>query len=234
LIVVALDAWPGDQRLPVFTSAIGWGELAYLRGDWAGTREWVVRAREIEPVAMAPYPTRMPPAGGAAAAAEAFRAFREEIDPLIPDWTRPVQCLFLADTIRVAGDADAAGALHRDFAGLAGWWAVSTFAYCGGPYDRGLGVYAATAGDLDAAVAHFERALAMTEAMGSPPHAVITRLELATSLAQRDGPDDAARAATEIDVARRDAERVGMPGWIVLLDALAAGDREPWRLAIPD
>ncbi len=74
----------------------------------------------------------------------------------------------------------------------------------------------------------------MAEAIGSPPHAVITRLELATALMQRDGPGDAARAATEIDVARRDAERVGMPGWIDRLDALAAGDREPWRIAIPD
>lgn len=230
----ALEEWPGDQRVPAFTAVLGRAVLAFLEGDWAGERRGLGRAREIEPLAMAPYPDRPPPDRGASAAATAIRTFREEIDPLVPDWTRPVQCINLSETARTAGDAEVARALYREFSGLRGRWAVNTFAWCGGTYDRGLGVLAATAGDLDGAVDHLDRAVVMAESLGSPPHAVINRLELATALVTRDGPGDAARAATEIDTARRDAERVGMPGWIVLLDALAAGDREPWRLALPD
>ena len=232
--LAVLDAWPGDQRLPRLTVAVGRAVLAYQRGDWAAERMLIARCREVEPMAMVPYPDRLAPAGGAAAAAAAVRAFRDGIDPLVPAWTRPVQAALLPAVVRSAGDGDAARALYREFSGQRGLWAVNTMAWCGGPYDTGLGILAAVGGDLDSAVDHLDRAVGMADAMGSPPHAVIARLELATALTQRDGPGDAARAATEIDVARRAAEQVGMPGWIDHLDALAAGDPEPWRIGIPD
>ncbi len=114
--------------------------LAYLRGDWEAAARLLGRPAEIEPLAMAPYPDRSSSRGGVAGASPPCRSFREDINPLIPDWTRPVQCIFLADTVRLAGDADTARDVYRQFSGLAGWWAVNTFAWCGGPYDPGLGV----------------------------------------------------------------------------------------------
>ncbi len=64
---------------------------------------------------------------------------------------------------------------------------------------------------------------------------MIARLELATTLTLRDGPggtDACPRRRSRLP--RRDAEHVGMPGWIDRLDTLAAGDPEPWRIGIPD
>jgi len=230
-----LGSWPGEQRLPRFGAAVGRMLLAYLRGDWAGAGECGAYSYEIEPVIMAPYPDLYAPfRSGIEGAVATLRTFREDISPLLPDWTRPVSAINLASLVRLVGDVDAARDAYEEFAARSGEWAVNTTLWCGGPYDTGLGVLAVTLGDLDTAVDHFARAVGMADAMGSPPHAVIARLELATALTLRAGPDDAARAATTIDVARRDAERVGMPGWIDRLDALGAGDPEPWRIGITD
>jgi hypothetical protein len=229
-----LAAWPGGQRIPQFAAAVGRMYLEYLRGDWHAAGVCAAHTYEIEPVMMAPYPDNYAQyRGGVGGAVATLRTFREEIGPLMPDWTRPVQAINLSSLVRLAGDGDAAREAYEEFAGRSGEWAVNSYMWCGGPYDTGLGLFAATRGDLDGAVAHFTRAIELADALGSPPHGVIGRLELATAYALRDGSGDAARAAAEIEVARRDAERVGMPGWIDRLDALAAGDPEPWLVGIP-
>jgi hypothetical protein len=188
-----------------------------------------------EPVTMAPYPRRFAPfRDGVRGAAASLRSFLDDIDPLLPEWTRHVQVTNLAPLVRLVGDADVADRVYREFAARSGQWAVNTTVWCGGPYDTGLGIFAVTVGDLDRAVAHFDRAVGMADALGSPPYAVIARLELATALRTRGTAGDADRATTAIAAARGDAERVGMPGWIDRLDALAAGDHDPWRLGIAD
>ncbi len=118
---------------------------------------------------MAPYPNSYEQyRGGVEGAIATVRSFREDVSPLLPDWTRPVQAINLSSLVRLAGDVDAARDTYEQFVGRAGEWATNTYMWCGGPYDTGFGVLAA-AGDLATAIDHFDRAVGMADAIGSPP-----------------------------------------------------------------
>ncbi len=198
---------------------------------------------EIEPVMMAPYPDQLRrPAAGSTAAIATVRSFREDDQPVAPRLDPTGAGINLVVTVRLAGDVDAARDAYRQFSGVPGEWATTPTSGAGGRTTRVRGATPPTAGDLDTAIDHFDRAVGMADAIGSPPHAVIARLELATALTLRDGPGDAG--------ACRDGDRRRPPrrraGGHARLDrpprrarrrrpAVALGiPREPWRIAIPD
>ena len=93
------------------------------------------------------------------------------------------------------GDARRTGALgeqlepYVDRAVIAGRAAI-----CLGPVARYAGIAAAAAGRLDLAIAHLERALAMSRRWGAEPTIAAIRLELADALEQAGDARSAARA----------------------------------------
>jgi tetratricopeptide (TPR) repeat protein len=89
---------------------------------------------------------------------------------------------------------------------------------CFGAVDRTLGLAARTAGDLDAAVVHLERAVTANRRLGNRPLHAIALADLAATLRQRGAAGDAERAADTIAEAIAAADSLG-------LDARAAA----WR-----
>ena len=81
---------------------------------------------------------------------------------------------------------------------------------CLGSTERFLGLAARTAGDLDQAISHFERAIAADRRLGNRPLAAIAAADLASTLAGRGHTGDRARAAALWDGAIADAESMGM------------------------
>jgi hypothetical protein len=138
----------------------------------------------------------------------------------------------LSENLRVLGEREVAAALAAEFAGHSGYYFTNGTCWCYGPWDTALGRLSATAGDLDAAVASFTKAVEQCEAIGSPTFGAIARLELATVLRLRGAAGDEERAPTAAGDARRLATEVGMPGWLDRLDRLDAGDLEWWRPAV--
>ena len=90
-----------------------------------------------------------------------------------------------------------------------------------GPTAHFLGLLARTMGNLDAAAAHFEDALAMSARMGARPFVARTQVEYAVLLQRRSGPGDAAQAAALAAEAAATAERLGMVGLRARAAALA-------------
>ncbi|HXM55031.1 MAG TPA: hypothetical protein VOB72_06545 [Candidatus Dormibacteraeota bacterium] len=90
---------------------------------------------------------------------------------------------------------------------------------CLGSARRTLGLAAALAGDLDAAVDHLDRAMLANRRLGSRPMAVMTEHTLAAVLRARGGPGDAARASELAERAAASADRLGIalpapPRWL--------------------
>ena len=82
---------------------------------------------------------------------------------------------------------------------------------CLGPAARVLGGLAALLSRWDDAEAHFARARALCESLGSPPWAARTRLDHARALARRGRPEDRTRAAILLREAGRAAAELGLP-----------------------
>jgi hypothetical protein len=136
--------------------------------------------------------------------------------------------------LRLVGDADGARDLYDRHRHHSGEHFTNGLYWYGGPWDTAFAVLAMASGDDGVAVGHGEAAVEQADAIGSPPHGAIARLELATALTRRDTAGDADRARSMSLDGRGIAELLGMTGWIARFDALDAGDPEPWRAGVPD
>lgn len=86
-----------------------------------------------------------------------------------------------------------------------------------GPVSRSLGVLALARGDVAAAIAHFEDALARCVRLGAAPEEVRSAEGLARALLARNAGGDRARAAKLVERARHRAEALGLGGPLAAL-----------------
>jgi tetratricopeptide (TPR) repeat protein len=89
-----------------------------------------------------------------------------------------------------------------------------------GPAQRSLGVLATLMGEHARAAEHFEQALAVSAAIGAPPHVARTSVDYARLLLTRDADGDAARARALLGDASRIASELGMQGLLADIDVL--------------
>jgi tetratricopeptide (TPR) repeat protein len=78
--------------------------------------------------------------------------------------------------------------------------------------DRLLGLLAATAGDFEAAGAHFEAGLAFCERAGCAPERALTACDYADVLRRPAAPENETKAAELEELALATAQQLGMPG----------------------
>jgi tetratricopeptide (TPR) repeat protein len=126
----------------------------------------------------------------------------------------------LAILMRRLGDAERARILHARLAPFASH-ATVTFVQpvvCMGSIARYLGLLAATMGDAERALRHFEDAIARNRALGARPYLARSLAECAAVLRERDASGDRERAAALVAEAREIAEAIGQ---FMLLDELA-------------
>lgn len=112
----------------------------------------------------------------------------------------------VADLAAYAGDRASAARLYEELLPYTGRLRDPSLAVPDGPIDHTLGRLAQTMGDLDAAVRHLEDADALCRRLRLRPWLVVTQLELAKALADR----DPARATSVRDEALRAAEEMAM------------------------
>jgi tetratricopeptide (TPR) repeat protein len=140
---------------------------------------------------------------------------------LLPDANALVMLVFLAEIVAALGDAERARLLHprllphRDRNVL-----TSIAAVCHGSAARYLGLLAATMGDADAAVRHYETALAANARLGALPQLARTQADYARVLAGRGRPGDEARARELLGRARETAQILGMARFAARLPTL--------------
>ena len=96
---------------------------------------------------------------------------------------------------------------------------------CYGAADRYLGLLAATLGDHDRAVDHFEQALAVNRGMGATTWVAHTLYAYGRTLRMRGRGDDAVQASALLSEAATLAERIGMPTLLARARALGARHR---------
>lgn len=140
---------------------------------------------------------------------------------------------YLADAVAAVGHASLARLLYPELAPFAGGGIMIAHGVAFyGAADRFLGMLAATVGDTDAAVAHFERAAELNERMGSLTWLAHTEYEHGRALLARGTADDVAAAGEHLARAAALAERIGMLALLARIRALGARPRrEP---SIPD
>ena len=118
---------------------------------------------------------------------------------------------FLTEAARALGHRDGAAVLLRALEPYADRVAITGLGGVGiGPVGRYVGIAAHVAGDLDAAVAHLERAVASSQRFGMRPFTARAHRDLALVLAERDGPGDEAAAAEHATCAAALAAEIGM------------------------
>ncbi len=145
-------------------------------------------------------------------ALQAARAALAELAGRVP--SDPDLSSMVANAVAFAGDAAQAGHTYDVLAPRAGRVVVS--AMVGSAlfdiYDRMLLILARRAERWDAIDAHAERALAITDRLGSPVWAARVRADWAEALRERARPGDRERAQPLWREAFAAAERLGMPG----------------------
>jgi DNA-binding CsgD family transcriptional regulator len=140
---------------------------------------------------------------------------------------------YLADACAAVGDDALAAMVYPELAPLAGGNVVIGHGVaCYGAADRYLGLLAATLGDHDRAVEHYERALAFNRAMDATTWVAHTLYAYGRTLRIRGGRDDAAQATELLSEAVALARRIGMPTLLARARALG-GEVEATR-APPD
>jgi class 3 adenylate cyclase len=229
LVVARAEANTTERVVVRVNAMLGRIQIEHLRGNW---REAEFRWESEKPR----LPEMMQPYLG-------YSGMIGEVDDVrrhwhnwsgqrqhFPDWTIPANVGVGAEALRRLGDRDAAATFGSEFAGYAGRYFTNGNAWFYGPYDTSLGILAATAGDLGAAVAHLTSAVALCDRISSSTFGAIARLELATVLRNRAAAGDAELATAASTEARRLMTEVGMPGWLRRLDLLDSGDLEPWKL----
>jgi tetratricopeptide (TPR) repeat protein len=160
-------------------------------------------------------------------AADDFAAVRR-------DFLYPASLAWLARLVARLRDPEHAAVLHRLLLPFADRnIVVSLYSPgCLGSAEAYLGLLAATIGDADGAVRHFEAALAMNARMGARPALARTQQWYAELLIARDRADDAERAATLVAEARELAAACGMAALQVAV-APAAAPRPAAAAAVP-
>jgi DNA-binding CsgD family transcriptional regulator/tetratricopeptide (TPR) repeat protein len=135
---------------------------------------------------------------------------------------------YLTDACAAVADEELAELLYPELAPLAeGNVVIGHGVACYGSADRYLGMLAATLGDHDAAVDHFERALAFNRRMGATTWVAHTLYAYGRTLRMRGRADDAAASWALLSEAATLAEHVGMPTLLERARALGARiDRE--------
>jgi tetratricopeptide (TPR) repeat protein len=139
----------------------------------------------------------------------------------LPDSSSWLTTLFLvAETAYLVGDVQTAATVV-DLLSPYGHLPVmpSLAVVCFGSAERSLGLCAATAGDLDAAIHHLEHAIDADRRLGNRPMAVLTEHVLSRILHVRRRPDDEHRSRQLATLARDRAMRMGMvlpdhPTWL--------------------
>ena len=140
---------------------------------------------------------------------------------------------YLADASALVGDEALADLLYPELAPLSGGNVVIGHGVaCYGSADRYLGRLAATLGDYDRAVEHFEVALSANRAMGADTWTAHTLYEFGRALRMRGHHGDEQQASALLSEAATLAERIGMPA--VLARARALGAAAPWSMTPPD
>jgi DNA-binding CsgD family transcriptional regulator/tetratricopeptide (TPR) repeat protein len=118
---------------------------------------------------------------------------------------------YLADVCSIAGDAEMARLVYAELLPHAGSSVMIGHAVaCYGAADRYLGMLAATAGDRDRAILHFEAALARDRAAGASTWVAHTAYEYGRLLRDRGRAEDAGRAGELLAEAADLARRIGM------------------------
>lgn len=116
----------------------------------------------------------------------------------------------LAETAAVLSDTDSADALYDQLAPWAALNAVDVAEGIRGSVSRYLGILAATTTRWEAAIHHFDDALAMNADMGARPWLAQTQNDYARLLLARDGPDDRERARDLLGMALATYGELGM------------------------
>lgn len=128
----------------------------------------------------------------------------------------------IADTAFLLGDAAVAREVYELLEPYAELPIVPSLAVaCLGVVHRPLGIAAATFGDLDRAIAHFESAVAANRALGNRPFTAIAAGELAVARVRRGHEGDRERARGLLTDAVREAESIGLAAY-----------RESWQSAL--
>ncbi|MGH9229678.1 MAG: hypothetical protein ACRD07_13310 [Acidimicrobiales bacterium] len=113
----------------------------------------------------------------------------------------------------------------------------ATGVVCLGSTERWLGVTSQAFGDLDRAVAHFERAIEEDRRLGNLPMAIVAHADLAAALVRRGLSSDRERAAGLFDRAIAEASRIGMSeraaAWQQARSALSAAPADAARASDP-
>jgi DNA-binding CsgD family transcriptional regulator len=158
--------------------------------------------------------------------AEGFDALRSKL------WMASLT--YLADACAAVGDDALAALVYPELAPLAGGNVVIGHGVaCYGAADRYLGMLAATLGDHDRAVQHYERALAFNRAMDATTWVAHTLYAYGRTLRIRGARDDAAGATEMLSEAAALAQRIGMPTLLARARTLGAADADATR-APPD
>ena len=140
---------------------------------------------------------------------------------------------YLVDACALIGDDALAGLLYPELAPLSGCNVViGNGVACYGAADRYLGRLAATLGDHDRAIEHFERALTVNRATGASTWIAHTLYEYGRTLRMRGRHEDGGQASTLLSEAATLAERIGMP--VLLARAQALGARSSSARTPPD
>jgi DNA-binding CsgD family transcriptional regulator len=140
---------------------------------------------------------------------------------------------YLADACAAVSDEALAALLYPELAPLAGGNVVIGHGVaCYGAADRYLGLLAATLGDHDRAVEHFEHALAFNRAMDATTWIAHTLYAYGRTLRMRGARADAIRASELLSEAAALAHQMGMPS--LLASAQALGGRLETTPTPPD
>ena len=131
---------------------------------------------------------------------------------------------YLADACSLVGDELLAALVYDELAPLAGGNVVIGHGVaCYGAADRYLGLLAATLGDHDRAIAHFERALQINRKMDAQTWVAHTLCAYGRTLRASGGRDRELRASELLSEALSLGAQIGMPVLVARVRALGAG-----------
>jgi tetratricopeptide (TPR) repeat protein len=150
------------------------------------------------------------------------RLAANDFDDLPRDIAWLVGVCILADTCTALGDVERAGTLYGLLWPYAALNVMTWINFCAGPVDHYLGLLAATRGQTEQAIGHFESALAMGVALGARPRTARTQFAYARVLLARDQPGDAARARQLLAAAGLTASELDMRPLAAQVAALAS------------
>jgi DNA-binding CsgD family transcriptional regulator len=146
--------------------------------------------------------------------AEGLEGYRESL------WLTSLT--YLTDACTALGDEATAALVYPELAPRAGGNVmIGHLVSCYGAADRYLGMLAATLGEPDRAVEHFERALELNRRMGAATWLAHTAYEYGRFLLAR-GRGDRGRAEVLLSEAALHAGRIGMPALLGRIGTLGA------------